>query len=110
MVESFQESDGSISECFADTRQFLDFDDRSIQKFLREVDTPELALMLQGAERDVRKKILGNMSKRAAGLLVEDSREPGLDVNPESVRQTVTRLFEIVDRLKEAGEMASEER
>ena len=47
-------------------------DDRGIQTLLREVSTDQLLLALRGVNEDLREKIFGNMSKRAAEMLRDD--------------------------------------
>jgi len=44
-------------------------DNRSIQRFLREVDNSDLALALKGASEEVRKVIFANMSKRLQEMI-----------------------------------------
>lgn len=87
--------------------KILSYSDRSVQKILREVDTSELSVMLEGSKSDVRKKILRNMSQRAARLLVEE--EIRADPNTDGVKRLVGQLFEIVRKLEEAGEIITEE-
>ena len=46
--------------------------DKGIQSILKEVDNDELSLALKTASDDLKKKIYGNMSERAAQLIQED--------------------------------------
>jgi hypothetical protein len=48
------------------TEAVLQLDDKAIQRFLREVDSSDLALALKGADSEVQDKIFRNMSKKAA--------------------------------------------
>ena len=102
-VENFKDSDGTVTECFADMRKILTLHDRAVQKVLRELDTSELAFMLDGADSDTRKKVLVNMSRRAAVLLIEEATYA--DTNPDGVKKHIERLFEIIAKLEEAGEI-----
>jgi len=88
-------------------RKMLSLHDRAVQKILREVDISELAAMLEGSDSDVRKKILRNMSQRAARLLVVS--ETQANWKPDAVKKYVAKLFEIVAKLEEAGEITSPE-
>src|SRR3546814_13193007 len=65
-------------------------DDRSTQALLREISGETLGLALKGADPRVKDKILKNMSKRAAEMLVEDMEAKGpaklADARPETRR------------------------
>ncbi|HWV38273.1 MAG TPA: flagellar motor switch protein FliG [Vulgatibacter sp.] len=50
----------------------LSLSDRDIQAVLKEVDNAQLTLALKGASEELRDRILGNMSARAAEMLVDD--------------------------------------
>ncbi len=106
-VVRYTSADGAVAECFADMRKILSLSDRAVQKVLRELDTAELAVALEGSESEVRAKILRNMSQRTAGLLVEET-PPGANPDPVAVRKHVSKLFEIVAKLEEAGEIKSD--
>ena len=47
----------------------ISFDDRSIQRILRDVAKNDLVMALKGASEDVRNLIFKNMSSRAAQML-----------------------------------------
>ena len=47
-------------------------DDRAIQQMLKEIEIKDVGLALKGAGEEVREKIFGNMSSRAAQMLLED--------------------------------------
>lgn len=102
-VENYINADGTVTEFFAEMRKLLSLDDRSVQKTLREVDASELTVVLAGCDSDVRKKIFKNVSRRAAMLLVSETRR--FDPQPDAVEQHIARLFEIVAKLEEAGEI-----
>src|SRR5204862_5397614 len=50
----------------------LKLDDKSIQSLLKEVDNSQWALALKGASEELKAKVLGNLSQRAAALLQEE--------------------------------------
>jgi flagellar motor switch protein FliG len=79
-------------------------DDKGIQAVLREVDNSELALALKTATEDLKKKIFGNMSERAAALIKEDMEFMG-PVRVSDVEGSQQRIVDIVRRLEEAGEI-----
>jgi hypothetical protein len=55
----------------------VNFDDRTIQKMMREVDACVLAKALNDSSEAVRDKIFRNMSRRAAAMLKEDMEYMG---------------------------------
>ena len=82
----------------------LDLDDRSLQKWLREVETQDLAKALKGTDAEVHNKIFRNMSQRAAEMLREDMEFMG-PVRKSDVLETQKKLMEILKRLNESGEI-----
>lgn len=82
----------------------LYMDDRSIQKFLREVDSMEIAMALKGTNKEVRDKIYRNMSRRAAAMLQEDMEFMG-PVRKIDVLEAQRKCIEIIRRLEEMGEI-----
>lgn len=94
-VDEFMKTDGQVSECFADSRTLLVRDDRSIQNMLREVDMKQLAAAMDGMDHEVRAKILRNMSRRAAVLLV--TGEMVAEPDPISTSRNIGLLREIAN-------------
>jgi flagellar motor switch protein FliG len=82
-----------------------EIDDRAMQAVLREVSTEQLALALRGADARVREKITGNMSQRAAEILVEDMEARG-PVRLVEVEGAQKEILAIVRRMAEKGEIA----
>ena len=80
------------------------FDDRSIQKILREVEQMELAVALKNVDGTVRDKIFSNMSKRAASMLKEDMEFMG-PVLLSDVEEKQKNIVSIINRLIDAGEI-----
>lgn len=79
-------------------------DDRSIQKWLREVSNEELAKALKGSSEEVRDKIFRNMSRRAATMLQEDMEYMG-PVRKSDVLESQKKMIEILKQLEENGEI-----
>ncbi|GHT69808.1 hypothetical protein FACS1894110_20010 [Spirochaetia bacterium] len=81
-------------------------DDRSVQKILREVDSPELVMALKGADADVQDKIFRNMSKRAAAALKErlDCMGP---VRAKDVEEARQKIIAIIRLLEDTGEIVA---
>ena len=81
-----------------------ELDDRSIQKFLREIDTQELAKALHGADEEIQNKIFSNMSKRAAAMLKEDMEFMG-PVRMVDLIEARKNIIDIILRLEANGEI-----
>ena len=77
-------------------------DDKSIQAVLKEVDNSQWAMALKGASEDIRGKILGNLSKRAAENLEEEMGYLG-PVRVSDVESVQQEIVDTVRRLEEAG-------
>lgn len=82
-----------------------DVDDRGIQTLLREISTDTLALALRGADPKVKDKLLRNMSKRAAEMLVEDMDAKG-PVKISDVEVAQKDILATARRLAESGGIA----
>lgn len=82
----------------------VNLDDRSIQRILRDVNTNELGLALKGTSEDVRRRILANMSTRAAQTLREDMEAAG-PVRLKAVEEAQTNIVRIIRKLDEAEEI-----
>ncbi len=79
-------------------------DDRGIQTLLREVSTDMLVLALKGADITLRDKILGNMSKRAAELLLDDMEAKG-PVRLAEVEAAQKEVLVVARKLADEGEI-----
>ncbi|MDO9454087.1 MAG: flagellar motor switch protein FliG [Stagnimonas sp.] len=79
-----------------------DVDDRGIQALMRDVSTEVLSLALRGADPRVKDKILKNMSKRAADMLVEDMEAKG-PVKLADVEAAQKDILATARRLADAG-------
>ena len=77
-------------------------DDKSIQAILKEVENSQWAMALKGASEEIRGKILGNLSKRAAGNLEEEMEYLG-PVRVSDVESVQQEIVDTVRRLDEAG-------
>lgn len=79
-------------------------DDRSIQRWLREVSNDELAKALISASKDVQDKVFENMSRRAALLLQQDIEFMG-PVRKSDVLESQKKMIEVLKQLEERGEI-----
>lgn len=82
----------------------LSLDNRSIQRFLREVENNQLAVALKGATDEVQKLIFSNMSKRLAEMIKEDIEFMG-PVRLKDVEEAQQKIVNIIRKLEDAGEI-----
>jgi flagellar motor switch protein FliG len=82
----------------------INLDDRSIQKVLKEVDNRELALAMKAVSEELKSKILSNMSKRAADIVLEELKFMG-PVRLREVEESQQKIIEIIRRLEEEGQV-----
>lgn len=81
------------------------FADKEVQTVLKNVETSQWAMALKGASEELKAKILGNMSSRAAALLSEEMEYLG-PVRLSSVEQAQQQIVDVVRRLEDAGEIS----
>ncbi len=79
-------------------------DDISIQRFLRDVDTKDLAVALKAANADVSRVIMQNMSKRSQETIASDM-EYLHNVRMKDVEEAQQRVVDTIRRLEEEGEL-----
>jgi flagellar motor switch protein FliG len=82
----------------------VQLDDRSIQRVMRDIDMKDLALSLKDASAEVKRRILKNMSTRAAAMLEEDLSAMG-PVRVRNVEEAQGRIVNIIRALDEAEEI-----
>jgi len=82
----------------------LKLDDKAIQTLLKEVETSQWALALKGANEDLKRKVLGNLSQRAAAMLEEEMQYLG-PVRVSDVEGMQQTIVDIVRRLEDSGEI-----
>jgi len=83
----------------------MELDDRAIQLVLREVQSESLILALKGTSEEMRTKIFGNMSQRAAEMLKDDLESKG-PVKVSEVETEQKEILKIVRRLVEEGQVS----
>ncbi|GAG22391.1 unnamed protein product, partial [marine sediment metagenome] len=82
----------------------LQVQDRGIQTVLKEVENDELALALKTASDELKEKLFGNMSERAADLIREEIEYMG-PVRVSDVEAAQQKIVDMVRRLEDAGEI-----
>ncbi|MES2885142.1 MAG: flagellar motor switch protein FliG [Pseudomonadota bacterium] len=109
LTESIKGTDEELGQRIQDLMfvfdNLADIDDRGIQALMREVSTDSLSLALRGADQKVKEKILKNMSKRAADMLVEDMEAKG-PVKLADVEAAQKDILATARRLADAGTIA----
>ena len=80
--------------------------DKDVQSVLKNVETSQWALSLKGSSDELKQKILGNMSQRAAQMLTEKMEYLGA-VRSSEVEAIQQQVVDVVRRLEDAGEIAA---
>lgn len=80
------------------------FPDKDVQTVLKNVESSQWAMALKGASEELKEKILGNMSQRAADTLREEMDYLG-PVRLSAVEQTQQQIVDVIRRLEDAGEI-----
>lgn len=80
------------------------FSGKDVQSILKHVETSQWALALKGASEELKEKVLGNMSKRAAEMLKEEMEFLGA-VKLSAVEAQQQQIVDIVRSLEDAGEI-----
>jgi flagellar motor switch protein FliG len=108
ILEGLEQTDPAIADEVR-SRMFVfeditTLDDRSVQLVLRHAEGKELAVALKGVAEPVRKKILRNLSERAAANLAEEIELLG-PVRLKIVEEAQGAVVRVIRSLEEAGEI-----
>ena len=108
LMEAIREQDEEMSQQIQDLMfvfdNLIDVDDRGIQAILREVQQETLMRAIKGADEELKNKMTGNMSKRAADMLIDDIEAMG-PVRLSEVETAQKEVLSIARRLADAGEV-----
>jgi flagellar motor switch protein FliG len=106
VIESIRNHDPDLAQKVMDKMFVFDdvikLDDKSIQTVLKEVSSDVLIVALKGAQPELKDKILGNMSTRAAETLREDLESRG-PMRLSEVEAQQKEILKIVRRLADEG-------
>ncbi len=109
IMDKVRDTDGELSESIEELmfvfENLVDVDDRGIQSLLREISSENLVLALKGSDDGVKDKILKNMSKRAAEMLIDDLETKG-PVKLSEVELAQKEILAIARRMSESGEIS----
>ncbi|KQV63233.1 flagellar motor switch protein FliG [Nocardioides sp. Root122] len=108
IVEGLESLDAGLAEEVR-SRMFMfedivNLSDRDVQQVLRQVDTAELALALKGVSDQVRDKITGNLSERAAENVLDEIEILG-PVRLTQVEEAQQAVIRTIRSLEERGEI-----
>jgi flagellar motor switch protein FliG len=78
--------------------------DKDMQSVLKSVETNQWAMALKGASTELKQRILGNMSQRAAAMLAEEMDFLG-SVKLSEVEAVQQQIVDIVRKLEDAGQI-----
>ena len=81
------------------------FANKDVQTVLKNVETSQWAMALKGASEELKGKVLGNMSQRAADMLREEMEYLG-PVRLSNVEQVQQQIVDVVRRLEDSGEIS----
>ena len=108
IIEEIEENDPELADEIRQNMFVFDdiilVDDRGLQKVLRSVESQELAVALKATTDEVKEKIFGNMSDRAAGILKEEMDVSGA-VRIKDVTDAQQKITRIVQDMERKGEL-----
>lgn len=109
ILENLEQDDAALADeikrlmfVFED---LLKLDNKAMQALLKEVDNSQWATALKGAGEEIRQKVLGNLTQRAAEMLKEEIEYLG-PVRVSDVEAVKRQIVDVVRRLEESGEIS----
>ena len=110
VIKEIEERDPQLAEeikkqmfLFEDIAQF---DDRTVQLIINEMDKADLTLGLKGVSEELTNKFLKNMSTRAVDMLKEDMEALG-PVHVKDVEEAQQRIIKKIKKLEEEGQIST---
>ena len=95
---------GPISGYTSLLENLTNFNDRAIQKILRETDNTLLVRAMYGASSQIVNRLLANCSSRAARLILEDMEFMG-EISETECHNAQQEILAIIEMLKDQGEI-----
>ncbi len=83
----------------------VEVEDRSLQVLLREVPADKLLLAMKGADTELKEKIFGNMSRRAAEMMRDDLETLG-PTRVADVEAAQKEILQVARQLADEGKIA----
>lgn len=94
----------SIRERMFVFENILDMDDRSVQRFVRDLDTKDIVYALKNSSEEMKEIFLSNMSKRMAETVNEDLKVT-TNVRLKEVEEAQQRIVNVIRNLEDIGEV-----
>lgn len=108
IFEELDKSDPALSQEIRDKmfvfENILDMDDRSIQRFIRELDAKDVVFALKNATEEMKELFFNNMSKRMSET-VKGDLEITTNVRLKDVEEAQQRIVNVIRNLEERGEV-----
>ena len=108
IFEELDKSDPDLSQEIRDKmfvfENILDMDDRSIQRFIRELDAKDVVFALKNATEEMKTLFFNNMSKRMSET-VKGDLEITTNVRLKDVEEAQQRIVNVIRNLEERGEV-----
>ncbi|MEI6894663.1 MAG: flagellar motor switch protein FliG [Colwellia sp.] len=108
LMDSIRENDEEMSQQIQDLmfifENLIDVDDRGMQAILREVQQEVLMKAIKGTDEALKEKIMSNMSKRAAAMMLDDMEAMG-PIRISEVEIAQKEILAIARQLSDAGEV-----
>lgn len=80
------------------------FSNRDIQRLVRDIDNHSLADCVYAVNQQNRQKVINNVSKRLAYVIMEEIVRTG-DRNEEAINESILKVVGIINTLREKGEV-----
>lgn len=110
VLSGIQERDENVAQEIKEQmfmfEDILQFDDRTIQVIIGEIEKADLVMGLKGVMEELVNKILGNMSSRAADMLREDMEALG-PVPLKEVKDAQNRIIKKIKELEDKGQITT---
>ena len=106
ILEHIRKSDEALCEKLQDLMfvfgDLKEIDDRGIQSLMREIESGKLVTALKGADEELTKKFMSNMSQRAAEMMKDDMDSRG-PVKLSDVEAAQKEILAAARKLADAG-------
>ena len=101
IFDELGEKDAALAD---EIHNIAGLDSMAVQRFIREVDTKDLAVALKSANEDVKQLILQNMSSRMRETVEQDIQYLH-NIRMRDVEEAQQKIVGIIRQLEEAGEI-----
>jgi len=110
VLDSIQNRDSKMADSIKEQmflfEDIMQFDDKTVQLIINEMEKADLVMGLKGVEEELSQKFLGNMSNRAADMLKEDMEALG-PVPLKDVKDAQGRIIKKIKELEDDGQIST---